>query len=84
VGTDNGERRAEFAAQLRQLQFGAAGDFGQPDLLEGLLGEQRHQRIDRLVAIGRAARRGGLSLRAFAFGLAGHGGLLRVVQLTLM
>ena len=57
VGGEDRERRAEFGAQLRQLQPGAAGDFGQADLLEGLLGEQRHQRVDRLVAIGGAARR---------------------------
>ena len=53
-----------------------AGDFGEADLLERLFGEQRHQRVDRLVAVGRAARRGGAAdaLRA-RLRFAGHGGL---------
>ena len=71
-----GERRAELGAQLRQLQAGAAGDFGEADLLEALLGEQRHQRVDGLVAVGGAARRRArrAALRA-RLRLAGHGGL---------
>ena len=57
VGGDDRQRRAEFGAQLGQFQPGAAGDFGQPDLFERMLGEQRHQRVNRLVAVGIAARR---------------------------
>ena len=76
VGGEDGERRAEFGAQGRKLQAGAAGDFGKPDLFEGMLGEQRHQRVDRLVAVGSAARRGAAGALRARFWLAGHGGLL--------
>ena len=57
VSGEDRERRAELGAQLRKLETGAAGDFGQADLLEGMLGQQRHQRVDRLVAVAGAARR---------------------------
>ena len=75
MGGENRQRRAEFGTQLRKLDAGPAGDFGQADLLEGVIGEQRHQRIDRLVAVGGPARRGGGRCLALTFGLAGHGGL---------
>ena len=84
MGGEDGERRAEFGAQGRKLQAGAAGDFGKPDLFEGMLGEQRHQRVGRLVAVGGAARRGSFGWgAALFFRLAGHGGLLGSVALNL-
>ena len=39
VAGDDGERGAEFGAQLGELQAGPAGDFSQPDFFEGVLGE---------------------------------------------
>ena len=73
------------ARNCDSFSAGPAGDFGEADLLERLLGEQRHQRVDRLVAVGGAARRHGLGLRAaLFFGLAGHGGLLRIIRVALI
>ncbi len=57
MGGEDRQRRAEFGAQGRKLEAGAAGDFGEPNVLEGMFGEQSHQRVDRLVAVGIAARR---------------------------
>ena len=45
------QRGAEVSAQLRELQPGAAGDFGKPDVLEAALGKQRQECMDGLVAI---------------------------------
>ena len=40
------ERRAECPAQLGQRDAGLLGDLGKADLLDRLLGEQRHERFD--------------------------------------
>ena len=60
------------ARNSRELDAGAAGDFGEADLLEGMFGEQRHQRVDGLVAVGccraAAAATGALALHVSACG----------------
>ena len=44
------ERRAELAAQVGERDAGALGDLGEADLLERLLGEQRHEGCDDALA----------------------------------
>lgn len=51
------EGRTEFGAQLRQLYPSPTCDFGKSDLVERPIGKKRHERFDRLLAIGIAARR---------------------------
>jgi hypothetical protein len=72
MGGQNRERRSEFGTELRKLDAGSAGDFCQPDLFERMIGEQRHQRINRLVAVAAPSRWGRGRTSARTLGLAGH------------
>src|SRR6185312_8444856 len=75
MGGQNRQRRPEFGTELRKLDASPAGDFGQPDLFKRMIGEQRHQRIDRLIAVGTTSRWGRGRTSARTLGLAGHDGL---------
>ena len=57
MGGEDGERRAEFAAQFGERDAGALGQLGEADPLDRLLGQQRHKRVDD--AFARRAGRGG-------------------------
>ena len=59
VRGEDRERAGELAAQRRERDVGAPRDIAEADLLEALLGEQRHQRRDDLFAVGAAGRRQG-------------------------
>jgi hypothetical protein len=45
------QRRGELGAQLGERQPGVGGNLRHADLLERLLGQQREERLDRLVAV---------------------------------
>jgi hypothetical protein len=71
------EGRAELAAQDAERNARPRRDVAEADLFHPVLGEQRHESRDDILAVGTARRQcGRCGLRGGTLRLAGHGDLL--------